>query len=58
MHPIQFEYNGAKGNFVDWLDVDANTLTNIAREFGFDTEVAYSEDDGNYLALLKKVESQ
>ena len=53
---LQFEYQGKKGSVIEWLDVDQKTLSQIASQVSFDTEIVHIEDDGNYLALLKKAE--
>ena len=51
---LQFEYQGKQGSVVEWLDVDRETLKEIAAEVGFNSEIVYIENDGNYLSVLRK----
>ncbi|MGA1842054.1 MAG: class I SAM-dependent methyltransferase [bacterium] len=51
---IQFEFQGNKGPFCGWLHADAETLKNHAELAGWQCEVIYREENGNYLAVLKK----
>ena len=53
---LRFEYQGKKGSILQWLDVDRETLSKIAADVGFNTEIVHIEDDGNYLSVLRKAE--
>ena len=53
---LQFEYQGKLGQVVEWLDIDQVTLIRVAAEVGFDAEIVHVENDGNYLAVLRKTE--
>lgn len=53
---INFEFSGEKGAVVEWLDIDSISLKSLAKECGFRTEVVRTEDDGNYLAVLRKTD--
>ncbi len=51
---IRFEFQGKKGPYCGWLHVDAETLKNHAKLAGWQCEVIYREESGNYLARLTK----
>ncbi|WP_000788410.1 class I SAM-dependent methyltransferase [Vibrio mimicus] len=53
---INFEFSGEKGAVVEWLDIDSISLESLAKECGFRMEVVRTEDDGNYLAVLRKTD--
>ncbi|MDT3401506.1 class I SAM-dependent methyltransferase [Mucilaginibacter terrae] len=48
----QYEYKNQKGEWFTWLYVDEQTLTTIAGECGFDMEVLYEDEHGQYLSRL------
>ncbi|WP_421210823.1 class I SAM-dependent methyltransferase [Aeromonas enteropelogenes] len=51
---LSFAYNGETDETVSWLDIDQETLRHQGEIYGFSTEILHKEDDGNYLAILKK----
>ncbi|WP_064608932.1 class I SAM-dependent methyltransferase [Photobacterium sp. J15] len=53
---VSFEFSGVKGAAVNWLDIDRLSLESLAKQCGFRTEIVRVEDDGNYLAVLRKAE--
>ena len=53
---LQFEYQGKLGKVVEWLDIDQETLVRVAVKAGFDAEIVHVEDDGNYLAVLRRTD--
>lgn len=52
---ISFEFAGEKGPAVDWLDIDQVSLTSLAEKCGFQADIVHAEEDGNYLAVLRKI---
>ncbi len=40
---------------VEWLDIDSMSLEIAALDCGFSMEIIRVEDDGNYLAVLRKL---
>ena len=40
---------------VEWLDIDSISLDIAALECGFSMEIIQGEDDGHYLAVLRKL---
>ena len=48
----QYEYKGRKGNWFNWLYVDEITLTKVALQEGFHTEVLYEDEFKQYLVRL------
>lgn len=48
----QYEYQGKKGDWFNWLYVDQKTLIKIAREAGWLTQVVYQDNMDQYLARL------
>lgn len=48
---FQFEYNGSKGSWFDWLYVDLETLEQQLAIAGWSSEVLYTSDDA-YLVRL------
>ena len=55
---IQLEYEGVSGPYTGWLHVDADTLTNHARETGWKCRVMKQGDRGDYLARLTKINTR
>lgn len=51
---LQFEYKGLKGPICGWLHVDSETLANHAAKAGWSCEILLQDEDGNYLAKLRK----
>ncbi|MCZ0753039.1 hypothetical protein [Aeromonas enteropelogenes] len=51
---LSFAYNGETDETVSWLDIDQDTLRHQGEIYGLSTEILHKEDDGNYLAILKK----
>jgi 2-polyprenyl-3-methyl-5-hydroxy-6-metoxy-1,4-benzoquinol methylase len=52
---MQFEFQGRKGSFCGWLQVDADTLSEHAGSAGWRCEVVHRGENGDYLArLLRK----
>ncbi len=49
---IQMEFEGVRGPFCGWLQVDALTLADHARSAGWSTEVLIQQETGDYLARL------
>lgn len=49
---MRIQYGDITGPLCGWLHVDAETLTEHARQFGWNCEVMHRQDDGNYLAKL------
>ena len=46
----QYEYKNQKSEWFNWLYVDEKTLTGIAAETGWDMEVLYEDEYGQYLS--------
>jgi len=46
----QYEYKNQKTEWFNWLYVDEKTLTKIAAETGWDMEVLYEDEYGQYLS--------
>lgn len=51
---LVFEYRGQSGMPLEWLDIDQESLTELAFESDFQTKILHVEDDGNYLAQVTK----
>jgi len=49
---MRFTYGDIAGPLCGWLHVDAQTLTEHARQFGWCFQLICRQDDGNYLAKL------
>jgi 2-polyprenyl-3-methyl-5-hydroxy-6-metoxy-1,4-benzoquinol methylase len=49
---MRIKYGDITGPLCGWLHVDAQTLTEHARQFGWHCQVICQQDDGNYLAKL------
>ncbi len=49
---MRLKYGDITGPLCGWLHIDAQTLTEHARQFGWHCQVLYQQDDGNYLAKL------
>ena len=50
--PYQYEYQKQKTHWFNWLYVDEQTLTEIAAAEGWDMEVLYEDEFGQYLVRL------
>ncbi|MEJ6980445.1 methyltransferase domain-containing protein [Pedobacter sp. P351] len=46
----QYEYKGVKGEWFDWVYIDKNLLTSIAKQFGFICEIIFEDGHDQYLA--------
>lgn len=46
----QYEYKNQKGEWFNWLYVDEKTLAEVAAETGWDMEVLYEDEYGQYLS--------
>ena len=51
---MQFEFQGKRGPFCGWLQVDADTLRDHAVSAGWNCEIVCRESNGNYLARLSR----
>jgi len=51
---MQFEFQDRTGPYCGWLQVDADTLREHAERAGWRCEVVHREEDGNYLARLRR----
>lgn len=51
---MSFAYKGKKGPSFSWLNVDYESLRNIAYETGWECNILLQEENGNYLARLEK----
>ncbi|WP_316810455.1 class I SAM-dependent methyltransferase [Pedobacter heparinus] len=49
---FRYEYKGFKGNWFKWIYVDQQTLTDLARQTGWHTEIIFEDDSDQYLARL------
>jgi SAM-dependent methyltransferase len=49
-----FEFRDSKGPFCGWLQVDAETLTEQAKQAGWQCQVVLQSENGNYLARLTR----
>lgn len=52
---FQYEYSGQKGPWFKWLYIDSDTLQTESAKYGFDLELLFTEETGQYLGKLKKV---
>ncbi|MVN91881.1 class I SAM-dependent methyltransferase [Mucilaginibacter aquatilis] len=48
----QYEYKNQKGEWFTWLYIDEQSLIKIAAECGFNMEVLYEDEYGQYLSRL------
>jgi SAM-dependent methyltransferase len=48
----QYEYQSVKGDLFKWLYVDYNTLSAMAENMGWNSELLYDDDMDQYLARL------
>lgn len=48
----QLEYRGIKGNPIDWLFIDPETLKQIAGFYGYHVTILARDQEGQYLAKL------
>lgn len=48
----QYQYKGQKGDWFNWLYVDAKTLKKAARAAGYKTEILFDDGYDQYLARL------
>jgi cyclopropane fatty-acyl-phospholipid synthase-like methyltransferase len=51
----QYEYKGEKGNWFNWVYVDANTIENIAKETGWIAEQIFDDGEEQFLYKLTLV---
>ena len=51
---FQYEYNGHKGDWFDWVYIDHKTLTQKADELGWYTYVLHQENDQYLARLIRK----
>jgi 2-polyprenyl-3-methyl-5-hydroxy-6-metoxy-1,4-benzoquinol methylase len=51
---MNFVYKGKKGPSFNWLNVDYESIKNIAHETGWECNILLQEENGNYLARLEK----
>jgi cyclopropane fatty-acyl-phospholipid synthase-like methyltransferase len=49
---MKFEYNGKMSDFTDHLHIDQETLSRIAGKKKWETELLFTDKEGNYLAKL------
>ncbi len=49
---FQYEYNGKKGEWFDWVYVDMDTLTEKAYDLGWITYILNKDENDQYLARL------
>jgi hypothetical protein len=52
-----YEYKEVKGNWFDWLYIDQITLKSAAEKNGWKADIIYEDDQGQYLAVLKRNKS-
>lgn len=50
---FRYEYKGIKGNWFKWIYVDQQTLSDLARQTGWHTEIIFEDDSDQYLARLR-----
>ena len=50
----QYEYNGERGPWFKWLYIDSETLATEAQKNGFELQVLYTEESGQYLGRLTR----
>lgn len=50
----RLEYDGVRGSALAWLYLDAPTLRHHARRAGWELTVVFSNDEGDYLARLRR----
>ncbi|MGB3468535.1 MAG: class I SAM-dependent methyltransferase [Cyclobacteriaceae bacterium] len=48
----QYEYNGKKGNWFDWVYADETTLTDIVIKEGLQIEILHRDETDQYLARI------
>jgi len=51
---MQFEFQGQKGPYCGWLQVDAETLREHSESTGWQCEVVHEGENGDYLARLTR----
>ena len=51
---MRFQYKGEKGPYFNWLNVDPESLKNIAAETGWGCDTLLQEESGNYVVRLEK----
>ena len=49
-----YEYAGEKGPWFKWLYIDSETLSQEAKKHGFDLQVLFTEETGQYLGRLTR----
>ncbi len=48
----QYEYKNEFGEWFTWLYIDKETLKKVASEEGWEAQIVYQEEDGQYLGIL------
>lgn len=48
----QYEYQGQKGNWFDWLYLDQETLVRTANQSGWQCDIVFDDGEDQYLAKL------
>ena len=51
---FQYEYDGQKGEWFDWVYVDMDTLTEKAYDLGWITYILHKDENDQYLARLAR----
>ncbi|ACU02328.1 class I SAM-dependent methyltransferase [Pedobacter heparinus] len=49
---FRYEYKSLKGNWFKWIYVDQQTLTELATQTGWHTDIIFEDDSDQYLARL------
>lgn len=49
---FQYEFEGEKGDWFDWVYVDQNTLTEIVLKMGLKIEILHTDENDQYLAKI------
>lgn len=50
----QMQYKENFGEWFDWLYIDFETLSNLAKQYGFQAKIVFEDENDHYLAELKK----
>ncbi len=48
----QYEYDGEKGDWFDWVFIDKQTLNQIVSEIGLEMEILHTDDNDQYLVRI------
>lgn len=51
---LEVEFQGLRGSRYGWLHVDPETLEDVARDTGWESEILHREETGDYLARLTR----